>query len=94
MNGEMNGEMNDEIKGEINGKMNVDLSEKTELGGIYNLPGEGFVVELHQGSVSYLFDKQGLQHRIVQKKQQGLDSAVEETALLQINNFTPTFEAW
>ncbi|MGI9310953.1 MAG: hypothetical protein ACR2P7_05375 [bacterium] len=72
----------------------VDLREKTELGGIYNLPGEGFVVELHQGSASYLFDKQGLQHRILQKKQRGLDASVEEAALLRISNFPPVFETW
>ena len=76
------------------GSMIVNLNEKTELGDIYNLPGEGFVVELHQGSASYLFDKQGLQYRILQKKQQGLDTAVEETALLQINNFGPVFDTW
>ena len=74
--------------------MIVDLSEKTELGGIYNLPGQGFVVELHHGSATYLFDKQGLQHRIIEKKKQGLDAAVEEDALLRINTFTTNFETW
>jgi len=74
--------------------MIVDLSEKTLLGGIYNLPGEGFVVELHHGSATYLFDKQGLQHRILKKKEQGLDVTVEETALQRINSFNPTFFAW
>lgn len=74
--------------------MIVDLSEKTLLGGIYNLPGEGFVVELHHGSATYLFDKQGLQHRILKKKEQGLDVTVEETALQRINSFNPTFVAW
>lgn len=74
--------------------MKVDLSEKTVLGGIYNLPGQGFVVELHHGSATYLFDKQGLQHRILEKKRQGLDASVEETALLRINTYTPSFETW
>ena len=74
--------------------MIVDLSEKTELGGIYNLPGQGFVVELHHGGATYLFDKQGLQHRIIEKKKQGLDAAVEEDALLRINTFTTNFETW
>jgi len=74
--------------------MFVDLSEKTILGGIYNLPGEGFVVALHHGSATYLFDKQGLQHRILKKKEQGLDVTVEETALQRINSFNPTFVAW
>ncbi len=76
-----------------NEPMTVDLAEKTELGDIYNLPGEGFVVELHQGNTTYLFDKQGLQHRILDKKRLGLDASVEESALLRINNFAPTFEA-
>lgn len=77
-----------------NEPMTVDLGEKAELGDIYNLPGAGFVVELHQGSATYLFDKQGLQHRILDKKRLGLDAAVEETALLRINNFAPAFEVW
>ena len=64
-----------------------------EIGDIYNLPGEGFVVELHHAGTTHLFDKQGLQHRIWDKKRLGLDAAVEEAALLRINNFTPTFEA-
>lgn len=69
--------------------MRVELNEKTELGDIYSLPGEGYVVELHQANSTYLFDKQGLQYRILEKKRHGLDATVEETALLQINNFTP-----
>ncbi|MGR3914564.1 MAG: hypothetical protein OD918_08605 [Gammaproteobacteria bacterium] len=69
--------------------MYVNLREKTELGDIYNLPGEGFVVELRQGSTTYLFDRQGLQHRILEKKRQGLDAAVEEAALMRINHFSP-----
>lgn len=74
--------------------MEIDISEKAELGGIYNIPGEGFVVELHLASTTFLFDKQGLQHRIIEKKQKGYDATVEETALAQINNFGPVFEAW
>ena len=65
--------------------------EKTELGGIYSIPGEGFVVQLYQGGTTHLFDRQGLQYRIVDKKQKGLDASVEEQALAQINNFRPIF---
>lgn len=72
----------------------IDISEKVELGGIYNIPGEGFVVELQMSDGTYLFDKQGLQHRIIKKKQQGYDATVEETALAQINNFGPVFDTW
>lgn len=72
----------------------IDISAKVELGGIYNIPGEGFVVELQMPDTAYLFDKQGLQHRIIEKKQKGHDASVEETALAQINNFGPVFDTW
>lgn len=72
----------------------IDLSEKTVLGGIYNLPGEGFVVELHHGSATYLFDRQGLRHRILQKKEKGFDTTAEETALQRINSVNPALVAW
>lgn len=72
----------------------IDINEKVEPGGIYNIPGEGFVVELHFENSTYMFDKQGLQHRIIEKKQKGIDATVEETALAQINNFGPVFNQW
>ena len=72
----------------------INLSEKVELGGIYNIPGEGFVVELHQLGTTHIFDKQGLQYRIIEKNRKGYDATVEETALAQINNFGPVFDAW
>ena len=71
--------------------MQLDLTSKTELGGVYTIPGEGFVVELKQDGTTHLFDKQGLQYRIVTKKQLGLDASVEEKALAQINNVSPIF---
>jgi hypothetical protein len=72
----------------------IDISVKVELGGIYNIPGEGFVVELQMSDTSYLFDRQGLQFRIIDKKQKGYDTTVEENALAQINNFGPAFDSW
>lgn len=56
-----------------------------EFSGIYNLPGEGLVVELRADGDALLFDRQGLQHRIVQRKHDGLDTSVEETALARMN---------
>ncbi len=70
----------------------IDISAEVELGGIYNIPGEGFVVELKILDAAYLFDKQGLQYRIIEKKQKGYASTVEEMALTQINNFEPVFD--
>jgi len=49
------------------------------------------VGELHFTESTRLFDKQGLQHRIIEKKRKGLDATVEETALAQINNFGPIY---
>ncbi len=72
--------------------IDIDIHEKVEAGGIYNIPGGGFVVELRFAGSSYLFDKQGLQHRIVEKRKRGVDASVEEAALAQINNFGPIFE--
>ena len=69
----------------------LDLSQEVELGGIYSLPGEGFVVELYIGNSGHMFDRQGLQYRIIEKKQRGLDATVEERALTQINNLEPQF---
>lgn len=52
---------------------------------IYGLPGDGLVAELKIGAQHQLFDRQGLQHRIVTGKKQAVDTSAEETALAQIN---------
>ncbi len=64
----------------------------SEIGGIYNIPGEGFIVEIIDDDRSMLFDRRGLQYRILQRKQQSMDTSAEESALLQINNFNSPFE--
>lgn len=69
----------------------LDLKQKVRLGEIFQIPGEGFVVELYIDGDVHLFDKQGLQYRILQKKQQGLNCGVEESALIQLNNFDQSF---
>ena len=64
--------------------MNTDVSPFRFIG-LYELPGEGLVVEFrYQGEV-LLYDRRGLQHRIVQRKRDGLDTSVEEAALGRIN---------
>ena len=73
---------------------NFDLAQEVELGGIYSLPGEGFVVELYIGNHGHMFDRQGLQYLIIEKKQRGLDASVEEKALTQINNLGPAYQRW
>ncbi len=63
-----------------------------KLGDIYDFPGEGFVIELQQDNMTYLFDKQGLLHRIMEKKKSGLNVRAEESALIRIDNYTQTIE--
>lgn len=70
-----------------------DSVDKTKLVGIFSMPGEGLVVELGVGKGTALFDKQGLQYRIIQRQQAGLDTSTEEIALSRMNSFTPVFDA-
>ncbi len=72
--------------------MSSNKPEKTRLVGIFSMPGEGLVVELGEGSHTALFDRQGLQFRILQRKQQGLDTSTEESALLQVNTHSSVFD--
>ena len=64
--------------------MNADLSALQFIG-LYELPGEGLVVEFRYESEILIYDRLGLQHRIVQRKNDGLDTSVEEDALGRIN---------
>lgn len=72
----------------------VDSKQKSRLIGIFNLPGEGLMVELGFGDSTALYDKQGLQFRLIQLQQTGLDVSTEQSALSQINNFAPAFDVW
>ena len=72
----------------------ADRKEKSRLIGIFSMPGEGLVVELGFGDGTALYDKQGLQYRLIQRQQAGLDISTEQSALSQINNFSPAFDAW
>jgi len=72
----------------------TDTTQKSRLVGIFSMPGEGLVVELGFEKGTALYDRQGLQYRIIQRKQAGLDTTTEEMALSQINSFTPAFDGW
>ena len=54
--------------------------------GLFNLPGEGFVAQIRIGTDSRLYDRQGLQHLILERKQLGKDIGVLEKALIQMNS--------
>ena len=45
----------------------MSLDYPVELLGIYNIMGEGLVVELLENDTAALYDKRGLQYRIVGK---------------------------
>ncbi|MCY4147991.1 MAG: hypothetical protein OXF73_01295 [Gammaproteobacteria bacterium] len=64
------------------------IEKEVALIEIINLPGEGFVAELRIDNASYMFDRQGLQHLIVEKQKNGLNATVEENALARINSFS------
>ena len=67
---------------------NTDLME--EITGLFNLPGEGFVAQLRNGGQSSLYDRQGLQYLILQRKQEGQDAAAAEQALARMNSVQNT----
>ena len=56
-----------------------------EFTGLFNLPGEGFVAQLRDGARSSLYDRQGLQFLILQRKQEGLEAVAAEEALARMN---------
>ena len=56
-----------------------------EFTGLFDLPGEGFVAQLRNGGQSSLYDPQGLQYLILQRKQEGLGAEAAEQALARMN---------
>ncbi len=61
-----------------------------EFTGLFNLPGEGFVAQLRNGGRSSLYDRQGLQYLILQRKQEGGDTEAAEQALARMNSVQNT----
>jgi len=57
-----------------------------QFAGLFNLPGEGFVAQLRDHSGTVLYDRQGLQYLILDRKEQGLDTSAAEEALARINS--------
>ena len=61
-----------------------------EFAGLFNLPGEGFVAQLRDSTGTILYDKQGLQFLILQRKESGLETRAAEAALARINTLSET----
>ena len=58
--------------------------------GLFNLPGEGFIAQLRNSTGTVLYDKQGLQFLILQRKESGLETRAAEEALARINTLSVT----
>ena len=72
--------------------MTKNESQPVEIVGIYNIMGEGLVVELLDGNRAALYDRRGLQYRIIERKKKGLATQVEDRALRQLNSFSTLAE--
>ena len=62
----------------------MKAENSVEFVGLYVIPGEGTVAALQDSSHTQLFDKQGLEWIIVEKKKISADTSVEERALAQV----------
>ncbi len=59
-----------------------------KFSGLFDLPGEGFVAQLRDPTGTVLYDKQGLQFLILQRKELGLEARAAEEALARINTLS------
>ena len=59
-----------------------------EFAGLFDLPGEGLVAQLRDPTGTVLYDKQGLQFLILQRKELGLEARAAEEALARINSLS------
>ncbi len=59
---------------------------KEQFTGLFNLPGEGFVAQIRIGTDARLYDRRGLQHLILERKQTGKDVHALEEALIRMNS--------
>jgi hypothetical protein len=53
---------------------------------LYSIPGEGIIAAFEELGDTLLFDKQGLQSRIITLKHQGRDSSEEELGLSRMTS--------
>ena len=62
-----------------------------EFSGLFSIPGEGFVAEIRLGTDTRLYDRKGLQHLILKRKQLGKNIRLLEEALTRINSLGDNF---
>ena len=66
--------------------MSTKSTKPEQLCGLFNLPGEGFIAQVRTEMGTFLYDRQGLQYVILERKQQGLCAAAMEEALTHMNH--------
>ena len=72
--------------------MDQPTRQKEQFTGLFNLPGEGFVAQIRIGTDARLYDRQGLQHLILERKQTGKDVLALEKALIRMNSVDEALE--
>ncbi len=72
--------------------MDQPTRQAEQFTGLFNLPGEGFVAQIRIGTNARLYDRQGLQHLILERKQTGKDVHALEEALIRMNSVGDTLE--
>ena len=71
------------------------MTENTEkFSRLFSLPGEGFVAEIRFGTDTRLYDRKGLQHLILKRKQVGENIQALEEALARINSLGSNLDAY
>ena len=66
--------------------MSAKSTKPEQFCGLFNLPGEGFIAQVRTEMGTFLYDRQGLQYVILERKQQGLCAAAMEEALTHMNH--------
>ena len=66
--------------------MSTKSTTPEQFCGLFNLPGEGFIAQVRTEMGTFLYDRQGLQYVILERKQQGLCAAAMEEALTHMNH--------
>ena len=66
--------------------MSTKSTKPEQFCGLFNLPGGGFIAQVRTEMGTFLYDRQGLQYVILERKQQGLCAAAMEEALTHMNH--------
>ena len=66
--------------------MTQPTRQNEQFTGLFHLPGEGFVAQIRIDADARLYDRQGLQHLILERKQTGKDARALEEALIRMNS--------